>query len=48
MAAPDMKSFAEGLGAEPRMADAAGFTKLLADSNALWGKIAANASFDKQ
>jgi tripartite-type tricarboxylate transporter receptor subunit TctC len=48
MAAPDMKSFAEGLGSEPRMADAPAFARMLADSNALWGKIAANASFDKQ
>ncbi len=44
MATPDMKAFAEGLGAEPRMADAAAFAKMLTDSNALWGKIAANAS----
>lgn len=48
MATPDMKAFAEGLGAEPRMADAAAFAKMLTDSNVLWGKIAANASFDKQ
>jgi len=48
MATPDMKAFSEGLGAEPRMADAAAFAKMLTDSNVLWGKIAANASFDKQ
>ena len=48
MATPDMKAFAQGLGAEPRMADADAFAKMLIDSNLLWGKIAANASFDKQ
>jgi tripartite-type tricarboxylate transporter receptor subunit TctC len=48
MATPDMKAFSEGLGAEPRIADAAAFAKMLTDSNALWDKIAANASFDKQ
>ena len=48
MATPDMKTFSEGLGAEPRLADAAAFAKMLTDSNVLWGKIAANASFDKQ
>jgi len=48
MATPDMKAFAEGLGGDPRMADAPTFTKMLADSSALWGKIAATAAFDKQ
>jgi tripartite-type tricarboxylate transporter receptor subunit TctC len=48
MATPDMKTFAEGLGSDPRMADAPAFTKMLADSSALWGRIAANTAFDKQ
>lgn len=48
MAKPDMKTFAEGLGGDPRVADAAAFSKMLAESSALWGKIASSAAFDKQ
>jgi len=48
MAAPDMKAFAEGMGADPRHVDAAGFTQLLQDSNTMWGKIAAKTTFDRQ
>ncbi|XAH26259.1 tripartite tricarboxylate transporter substrate binding protein [Xylophilus sp. GW821-FHT01B05] len=48
MAAPDMKSFAEGMGADPRHVDATGFAQQLQESNTMWGKIAARTSFDKQ
>jgi tripartite-type tricarboxylate transporter receptor subunit TctC len=48
MAKPDMKTFAEGLGGDPRVADAAAFSKMLSESSALWGKIASSAAFDKQ
>lgn len=48
MAKPDMKTFAEGLGGDARVADAAAFSKMLSESSALWGKIASSAAFDKQ
>jgi tripartite-type tricarboxylate transporter receptor subunit TctC len=48
MATPDMKEFAEGMGADPRQVNAAAFGKILQDSTLMWGKIAANTSFDKQ
>lgn len=48
MAKPDMKTFAEGLGGDPRVADAAAFSKMLSEGSALWGKIASSAAFDKQ
>ena len=48
MASPDMKEFAEGMGAEPRQVNAAAFAKIVQDSTVMWGKIAANTSFDKQ
>jgi hypothetical protein len=43
-----MKEFAEGMGADPRQVNAAAFGKILQDSTLMWGKIAANTSFDKQ
>jgi tripartite-type tricarboxylate transporter receptor subunit TctC len=48
MVSPDMKEFAEGMGAEPRQVNAAAFAKIVQDSTVMWGKIAANTSFDKQ
>lgn len=48
MATPDMRAFAEGLGAEPRQAGADAFAKLLKDSTDAWGKIAANTAFERQ
>ncbi len=48
MASLDMKEFAEGMGADPRQVNAAAFAKILQDSTSMWGKIAANTSFEKQ
>ena len=48
MATPDMKSFAEGMGADPRHVDSETFAKMLKDSTQAWGKVAANTAFDKQ
>jgi tripartite-type tricarboxylate transporter receptor subunit TctC len=48
MATPDMKSFAETLGAEPRYAGASAFAAMVKDSTEAWGKVAANAAFERQ
>jgi len=48
MASADMKSFAEGMGADPRMLGSDGFARLLKDSTEAWGKVAANTAFEKQ
>ena len=48
MATPDMKAFAEGMGAEPRQVGSDAFGKMLKESTEAWGKIAANASFERQ
>lgn len=48
MATSDMKSFAEGMGADARQVDATGFARILRDSNAMWGAIAAKTGFEKQ
>lgn len=48
MASSDMKTFAEGMGAEPRQVGAAPFARLLKESTDSWGKVAANAAFEKQ
>lgn len=48
MASADMKAFAEGMGAEPRQVGAAPFARLLKESTDSWGKVAANAAFEKQ
>lgn len=48
MASADMRAYAESIGAAPGQWDAATFTKKLAESTALWGKVAAETGFDKQ
>lgn len=48
MATPDMKQFAENMGADPRVVDAPAFARLLKDSSEMWGRVAANTAFDKQ
>ncbi len=48
MASADMKSYAEGIAAEPGYWDAAAFGRQLAERTKYWGGIAANARFDKQ
>jgi tripartite-type tricarboxylate transporter receptor subunit TctC len=48
MATPDMKAFAEGMGAEPRQVNAEAFARLLKESTEAWGKVAANTAFDRQ
>jgi tripartite-type tricarboxylate transporter receptor subunit TctC len=48
MASPDMKSFAEGMGAEPRQVGSEAFAKMLKESTETWGKVAANTSFERQ
>lgn len=48
MASPDMKAFAEGMGAEPKQIGSDAFAKVLKDSTETWGKIAANSAFEKQ
>jgi tripartite-type tricarboxylate transporter receptor subunit TctC len=48
MASPDIKAFAEGMGAEPKQIGSDAFAKVLKDSTENWGKIAANSAFEKQ
>lgn len=48
MATPDMKAFAEGMGADPRQVNAEAFARVLKESSEAWGKVAANAAFERQ
>jgi tripartite-type tricarboxylate transporter receptor subunit TctC len=48
MATSDMKAFAEGMGADPRQVNAEAFARVLKDSSEAWGKVAANAAFERQ
>jgi len=48
MASPDMKVFAEGMGADPRQLQADAFARMLKDSTEAWGKVAANTAFERQ
>lgn len=48
MASADMKSYSEGIAAEPGYWDAAAFAKELAERTATWGKVAANTAFERQ
>mgnify|MGYP006267514637 CR=1 FL=1 len=48
MATADMKTFAEGMGADPRQAGAEAFARILKDSTEAWGKVANNTAFERQ
>ena len=48
MATPDMKSFAEGMGAEPRQVGSEAFAKMLKESTEAWGKVVASTAFERQ
>lgn len=48
MATPDMKTFAEGMGADARQVGAEAFSRMLKDSTEAWGKVAANTAFERQ
>ena len=48
MASADMKTYSEGIAAEPGFWDAAAFSKELAARTATWGKVAANTAFERQ
>jgi tripartite-type tricarboxylate transporter receptor subunit TctC len=48
MATPDMKTFAEGMGADPRQLNSEAFTRMLKDSTESWGKVANNTAFERQ
>jgi tripartite-type tricarboxylate transporter receptor subunit TctC len=48
MATPDMKSFAEGMGAEPRQVGSEAFGRMLKESTEAWGKVAGNTAFERQ
>lgn len=48
MATPDMKTFAEGMGAEPRQVGADSFARLLKESTDNWGKVVATTGFERQ
>lgn len=48
MATPDMKIFAEGMGADPRQVGAEAFSRILKDSTEAWGKVVNNTAFERQ
>ncbi len=48
MASADMKTYSEGIAAEPGYWDAPSFAKELAERTATWGKVAANTAFERQ
>jgi tripartite-type tricarboxylate transporter receptor subunit TctC len=48
MATPDLKAFAEGMGADPRQVTGESFARILKDSTESWGKVANNTSFERQ
>ncbi len=48
MASADMKTFAEGMGADPREIGAEAFGRTLKDSTEAWGKVVSNTAFERQ
>lgn len=48
MATPDLKAFAEGIGADPRQVTGESFARVLKDSTESWGKVANNTAFERQ
>lgn len=48
MASSDMKTFAEGMGAEPRQVGAEPFARMLKESTDNWGRVVTNTAFEKQ
>lgn len=48
MATPDMKTFAEAMGADARSVGADVFARMLRESTEAWGKVAANTAFERQ
>jgi len=48
MASADVKTFAEGMGAEARQIGSEAFGRMLKDSTDAWGRVAANTAFEKQ
>ena len=48
MATPDMMSFAEGMGADPRQVGAEAFARMLKDSTEAWGKVVTHTGFERQ
>ena len=48
MATADMKTFATDMGADPRAVESAVFARILKESTANWGKVAASTAFERQ
>lgn len=48
MASADMKSYADGIAAEPGYWDSATFARELHERTEAWGKVAANTAFERQ
>lgn len=46
MNAPDMKEFAQSMGADPRQVDSAGFARILRDSSAMWKSVSEKTGFE--
>ncbi len=48
MTSADMKNFATDMGADPRAVESAVFARILKESTANWGKVAASTAFERQ
>lgn len=48
MMSADMKTFATDMGADPRAVESAVFARILKESTANWGKVAASTTFERQ
>jgi tripartite-type tricarboxylate transporter receptor subunit TctC len=48
LASSDMKAFAEGIGADPRVLGTEAFARMLKDSTDSWAKVASNTAFERQ
>lgn len=48
MASPDMKAFADGMGADARDMGAEAFAKTLREGTEAWGKVVAHTAFERQ
>lgn len=48
MMSADMKNFATDMGADPRAVESAVFARILKESTANWGKVAASTAFERQ
>jgi tripartite-type tricarboxylate transporter receptor subunit TctC len=48
MQSPDIKEFAEGIGAVPKVVLGDAFAKMLKENTQMWGRVASTAKIEKQ